>query len=718
MSYTAPWVDGGLAYARERKPIFPVDSKTKRPLTKHGFKDATTDENQIRAWGKRWPKAWFAIPTGLPTTFDAADFDNPKWLTLYIRLRREVPQAAVALSPRGGRHVLFAATGLSNSQNGGLDWRGEGGYIVVPPAPGRRWIHPLNGALPEPPDWLLAEVNAQHSSTAGAHVNPSQRYTEAHPCPVCGGWQDLPQGKGQRCWGYIAASGQQALCMREEYNPPGITESGYWHQLGGDCACGEDHGPGVESKFKVTIKRISKAGVVNPAKSRPEAEIPPTLPKDFWDARPELKLIRQAAHSRGRSADAVLGALLTRIAAGVPWELRIPPVVGAQAPLTLYTALIGPPGMGKGSAYGIACELLPLEHVADQLPLGTGEGLVEAFYDWVIEEIESAKGRKERPVKKQVFWNAAFYADEGQVMTAIGQRSGSTLLATLRTAFTGGVLGQTNASQERKRLVRHYTLGLVAAFQDELVGPLLDDAPAGTPQRFLWLSAIDPAIPDRAPDWPDIDFSDRVGRSRLIRRESSQGKAINVNLSLSEYQRIEVPQKVRDEVRRANLQRTRGEVELDLMQAHSDLLRLKVAAVLAVLADRDREGLAITQEDWQLATAIKKTSDGVLAYAQSRVKAVAARKEHETSTRLARREVEKAKALEGHDVEECAKRIREKVQFKPGITRTDARRALPRWRDVFDEGLKHAITEGWVHERSEPGRGADKRALYLGRAKR
>ena len=44
------WVERGI-------PIFPTNARTKVPLTKHGYKDATTDAEQIQAWGKRHSKA-------------------------------------------------------------------------------------------------------------------------------------------------------------------------------------------------------------------------------------------------------------------------------------------------------------------------------------------------------------------------------------------------------------------------------------------------------------------------------------------------------------------------------------------------------------------------------------------------------------------------------------------------------------------------------------
>ena len=46
--------DAGLRAAARGWVIFPCNGK-KEPLTAHGFKDATTDEQQINAWAKQFP---------------------------------------------------------------------------------------------------------------------------------------------------------------------------------------------------------------------------------------------------------------------------------------------------------------------------------------------------------------------------------------------------------------------------------------------------------------------------------------------------------------------------------------------------------------------------------------------------------------------------------------------------------------------------------------
>jgi hypothetical protein len=453
-------------------------------------------------------------------------------------------------------------------------------------------------------------------------------------------------------------------------------------------------------------RTISKAVATVPVGYRAVA-IAPNLPAAFWNARLSLRTIRQAAYSRGRSADAVLGALLTRVAAGVPHLLRIPPIVGTAVPLCLFDIVVGPPGSGKSSAYGVAVELHPLDppsvddpskiRVADRLPIGSGEGLVEVLFDTRSEKDDVTTKTKE--VKYQALYNAAFYVDEGSVLSALGNRAGSVLLPTLRTIFTGGPLGQTNASKERRRIVPagHYAIGVCVAFQAESAGAFLEDEAAGTPQRFLWFSAIDPSIPNDAPLWPGAALPLKLADFFGMRDRGPRDMV--------------VADSIRSEVRAADGARNRGEVVAESLQAHADLIRLKVAALLAILDGR----LEVNDEDWQLATQIKATSDGVLAHVQEQVRQAAVRKESQTSQRLARRQVVAVSAVDQHRTVECAERIHKKVKDRPGVTVSAVRRGLtPRLRDAFQDGLDHAVAQKWVIEKAEAGQGGDKRSLYPG----
>ncbi|MGH3303219.1 MAG: bifunctional DNA primase/polymerase, partial [Streptosporangiaceae bacterium] len=68
-------VERALAHAERGWPVFPCRPGSKEPATRHGFRDATTDPAQIRAWWLRWPDANLAIATGAPGP-DVLDVDH------------------------------------------------------------------------------------------------------------------------------------------------------------------------------------------------------------------------------------------------------------------------------------------------------------------------------------------------------------------------------------------------------------------------------------------------------------------------------------------------------------------------------------------------------------------------------------------------------------------------------------------------------------------
>jgi hypothetical protein len=435
------------------------------------------------------------------------------------------------------------------------------------------------------------------------------------------------------------------------------------------------------------------------------------LPDTFWNARPQLEHIRTAAHSRLLSAPAVLHAVLARIAAQSPHTIELPPIVGTTAPLCFFATLIAAPGVGKSSANGVAAALVPnllndgmREHdqFADQLPLGSGEGLVDVLCAFVKEE--TADGKKN--VKRQVRNNAFVFVDEGQVLAELGGRSGSTLLPTLRTIWSGGVLGSTNASAERKRLVPGggYSFGVVVAIQEGHAGALLNDVAAGTPQRFAWARGTDPTVPDVSPDWPGPLGWELPGFAAMCRIEDQSGR-------WGDRHPLPVAPEIVDEIRDRSRSRIRGETTVDQYDAHSDLLRLKMAALLAILDGRLDVGI----EDWRLAEVMKNSSDAVRDSVIAIAVEEARQKESATSARHAARHVAADTAIEESRTFTAARKIAAKVHDEPDRwTVRTMQQAMRRYRDEFTDALDHATDAGWITEHAEPGSSQDKRALRPG----
>lgn len=126
-----------LAYVSRGLPVFPLKPRGKLPLTVRGFKDATTDPATVRAWWTRWPEANIGIPTGEASGWAVVDVDPRHGGDVSFE-RFDPPPTLVSITGGGGRHLIFKHVGGFRNSSGvigaGIDTRGEGGYIVVPPS--------------------------------------------------------------------------------------------------------------------------------------------------------------------------------------------------------------------------------------------------------------------------------------------------------------------------------------------------------------------------------------------------------------------------------------------------------------------------------------------------------------------------------------------------------------------------------------------------------
>jgi hypothetical protein len=421
------------------------------------------------------------------------------------------------------------------------------------------------------------------------------------------------------------------------------------------------------------------------------------LPDEFWRARPELEHIRRAAHSRMCSADAVLHTVVARVAADIPHAIFLPAIVRVRSPLCFYGALVGPPGGGKTGGAGVGAELLPVSDTTlDSLPIGSGEGFADILFTYVTETTADGKPTK---VKKQTRHNAYWYIDEGQILADLASRSGTTITAALRSAWSGAVLGNTNADPEKRRNVPagSYTFGVTIGFQPTKAAQLLADGAGGTPQRFVWASATDPHIPEEQPTWP--------GPLEWRRPPCPTGHEVR--------RYFEVADVVVAEIRAANLARTRGDTPpVDELDAHRLLLRLRVAALLSLLTGPT---LAVTADDWQLASMVMDTSDAVRAGVLTEVHKADQEREHATSEKLARRQVHAAERTHEWHVVEAARAIHRKVRRAGSIAPGPARSSLSRpQRELWEPALEHALDQGWVTDHEEPGQGTPKHVLEPG----
>lgn len=420
---------------------------------------------------------------------------------------------------------------------------------------------------------------------------------------------------------------------------------------------------------------------------------PGLLPDTFWNARPVFQHIRQAAHSQGCSGDTVLYSTLARLSGMVSHHIRAVTGIGGRASLNIFAAMVGTSGAGKSISAGCVRDLM---HPADDdfrdgLPIGSGEGIAETFMGAVEEptgEIHQKGPYKGDPVmakvRKQVRHNAFFYVDEGQTMAKLGERSGSILGETLRRAAIGEALGQTNASEERTRYIApgSYSLGLLAGFQPSIATVLLADAHTGTPQRFFWGWADDPTIPDNPPPWPG-PIEPHPGRIR-------PDQPIDIDFPIS----------IKQMLWRERVARGRGELEVAELDGHANLMKVKLAALFALLDGR----MAASEEDWTLAETVWTSSCEVRDALVRRAQREAAAEKQRAEDAKVQAELRSHVAKKGADLtlERVAQLVLRHASQVGGITYGALKKALAsRDRPVAEKAVDLAVARGWVFEEGD-----------------
>lgn len=132
------------SYSSKGYPLFPV-ATDKRPFVR--WKEgATTDQRKLAQWWQEWPNAMIGMPTGSKSGIVVLDVDVKNDVNGLETLKdngwlEEIPESTVEVeTPSGGRHYYFEApvnTEIRNSAGKigpGLDVRGEGGFIILPPS--------------------------------------------------------------------------------------------------------------------------------------------------------------------------------------------------------------------------------------------------------------------------------------------------------------------------------------------------------------------------------------------------------------------------------------------------------------------------------------------------------------------------------------------------------------------------------------------------------
>ncbi|MGW1063339.1 bifunctional DNA primase/polymerase [Streptomyces aureus] len=587
-----------------------------------------------------------------------------------------------------------------------------------------RWYAPDGASLPDgtvprmdalpalPASWLehLGKTQREHTPGAGLNVEEfTERCTdETDPALVSRIRERFQARQGARHDTMLQALGWAArAAARGKVNADkvfGLLEEDWAEAMAGDSR-------DTDGEFAALLER-AVADAPEPGSEAAVETVDTHLPEGFWSSRKVLGHIRQAAHARAVPADAVLYSVLTRIASVLPGDLRVNTGMMSAASLNLFVSLVADSGVGKTASQGAADELVPVpDQLAaegaymDTVPIGTGEGLVEVYMGKVQGVVGTNKDGSDKTqwVRRQVRHNASVYVDEGKTLTTLmTKREGSTLGQVVRTAWTGKTVGQMNGTEERTRLVRDYSLGLVVGFQPCTALPLLDGVDEGTPQRFVWVVADDPSIPDEAPAdpgplWGPEWMTEILAKSAELNPWADQnviGPGADGVVTLADT--------IKRRLRAEHLDRQRKRVEVDPYDSHRPLMMIKLSALLALLDGRTD----VTEDDWSTAAVMWGAScavrQGLLSRArQDKTRVLAERREERVQEAVA---VHQAKAGADDAAERVARRLWRIVSTKGPAARSDLKRDLGRDKPHFQSALERGLARGWLDE-EESARG-------------
>jgi hypothetical protein len=364
----------------------------------------------------------------------------------------------------------------------------------------------------------------------------------------------------------------------------------------------------------------------------------------FWTRTNILGHILTFARSRGASPYATLGAVLRRTLGCIePWVV-LPATIGGQASLNLFTAVVGASGGGKdianaagqdavlfrGSGLSWLVAALPEAHCAHP---GTGEGLARTL----------GQNRK-----------AHLQLPDIATLVALAERKGQTLVGQLLAGWMGQPIGFTNNNRSTSTALgaHAYRLCLSVGVQPENAAFFLDRQKDGFPQRFLWLPTTDPGHLPYRPEPVNAlsvalpDFAGDDG-NRVV---------------------LTIPDEVADQIWKHSHRAALGDPDVDPLDKHINLTRLKTAAGLDILHGRGE----VTNEGWELAGHLIEVS----ARVRQELREAASTKCRRENTARAHAQADRQKIIEERRTTDHWERVEKAIRSKLGRVGKASRREL------------------------------------------
>jgi hypothetical protein len=183
-----------LSLASRGFRLHPCAPRAKTPLLRDWPTLASCDAEVIRGWAAAHPGCNWGLACGADSCVWVLDVDGDEGkaaLQKLIEKYGKLPETLSARTGKGGHlYWSYAESTIRNSASkvgGGLDVRGDGGYVLVPPSvhPSGRWYEWVDPTVPvaEAPQWLVCLAAAEvpsltrpPASRTIVEIGPGQRH--------------------------------------------------------------------------------------------------------------------------------------------------------------------------------------------------------------------------------------------------------------------------------------------------------------------------------------------------------------------------------------------------------------------------------------------------------------------------------------------------------------------------------------------------------------
>lgn len=170
-------IEGALWWADHGVPVFPCGGN-KAPLTENGFKDAVTDPDKVRKLFEffgpsvKMVGARMGEEAGMfVMDFDLYKGDQPKAYMQHLIDTGALSDSRIHKTLQGGLHVFYYSDKEwpNTKPCPGVEVKGEGGYVIVPPSPGYT-VH-SDTRIADASDLLLTELHKAREVASSSSIN-------------------------------------------------------------------------------------------------------------------------------------------------------------------------------------------------------------------------------------------------------------------------------------------------------------------------------------------------------------------------------------------------------------------------------------------------------------------------------------------------------------------------------------------------------------------